>query len=201
MPGRPHRTTTRDSAVVCCPSSLPQRHRRHVQGCIRSREKGRVVRRVYRFPSSSHLPVFFFLDISFCFIFSFEMFFSLLFRAISVGEGARPIHGDLAQQGKPRTWTNPAKSNKTIHPPRKMREPGPPPPRPGFHPPGQQPGHWAHERSPMIWNTMGYHAATLGHDVMYEHQGPQWIPPPPVTPPEVGEQCGSGAWAGRRLRE
>jgi hypothetical protein len=37
-----------------------------------------------------------------------------------------------------------------------------------------------------IWNTMGYHTSTLGHDVMFTHQGPQWIPPPPVTPPAVG---------------
>jgi hypothetical protein len=42
----------------------------------------------------------------------------------------------------------------------------------------------------MIWNTMGYHAATLGHDVMFEHQGPQWIPPPPVTPPAVRREGG-----------
>lgn len=92
---------------------------------------------------------------------------------------------DLQRQGKPRTWVNPAKVEKTIHPPRKVREPGPPAPVRGFHPPGQQPGHWATERSPVIWNTMGYHTSTLSHDVLFEHQGPQWIPPPPVTPPVV----------------
>lgn len=35
----------------------------------------------------------------------------------------------------------------------------------------------------MIWNTMGYHACTLGHDVMYAHQGPQYVRRPPLTPP------------------
>lgn len=101
-----------------------------------------------------------------------------------------PVDGDLQAQGKPRKWVNPAKSNKTVHPPRRTREPGPAPKRPGFHPPGQEPAHWATERSPMIWNTLGYHASTLGHDVMYAHQGPQWVKPSPMTPPAVGRSEG-----------
>ena len=96
-----------------------------------------------------------------------------------------PTLRDLEQQGRRRAYVDVTKSNKVTHPPRKMREPGPPPPRPGFHPPGQEPGQWATERMPMIWNTMGYHTSTLGDDVMFEHQGPQWIPAPPVTPPAV----------------
>ena len=40
----------------------------------------------------------------------------------------------------------------------------------------------------MMYHSLGYHTSTLGHDELFRHQGPQWVPPPKAsfTRGEVG---------------